>query len=407
MKVLFFADRPYPTDHSFLESLVEDRVTLKGIDVTWVMYNGRAAKTIEFKKWKRSNVILVPNARQRDPWSLYLNAAVNSRRLETILEDNYRSQFDLFIVRNDISFLRLAIKLARKSDKRVFFQLSHLKAEQFLAGSPDNSILRDASEWLKGAGGLFLREMVAPKADAIFCISGSMRNYLSQKKRYRQTPLYVLPLGVDIRKVDRQKKLSEHVGFPIEVDSGFSFVYCGTMAAIRRLDQLLYAFKMAVASTPDINLVLVGGGREPKQVSALKALAKKLRISERVFFAGQLSREQTRSILCSCNAGLCITPPIGVLKHISPTKIMEYMEVSLPVIATKGVPEQEEIIEGSNGGLLVEFRIDDVSSAMVRLATHQDEARVLGRNGRAYIEHRRNYDKMANWFVEVLEGKRC
>lgn len=404
MRLLFFADRAFPTDHSFLEGLVEDRIAGRGVEITWVMYSSGAGKSIECANWKHSKVILVPRPARRDPLSLFLRRVANIRRLKAVIRQLDQSEFDLIIVRNDVGFLRLALALSKKWDRKVLFQLSHLKEEQFLAGSPNNGIWRNALDRLKGAGGLFLREITAPKADAVFCISESMRTYLRKKPRYRNTTLHVLPLGVDLAAEARSESAQSPLpARELNVDS-FCFVYCGTMASIRRLDFVLRAFRMAADSLSDIYLVLIGGGREPEQVSLLKRLTEELGLSGRVLFKGQLSRQHTRGLLRGCDAGLCIIPPFGVLKHISPTKIMEYMEASLPVIATKGVPEQEEVLSGSEGGLLVEFDVHRVAAAMRRLAANPDEARALGRKARAYIEQERNYDKMADWFLEVLQA---
>lgn len=48
-------------------------------------------------------------------------------------------------------------------------------------------------------------------------------------------------------------------------------------------------------------------------------------------------------ILKGALAGLSVIPPVGINKTISPTKLFEYIGAGIPIIASKGIPAQDEV----------------------------------------------------------------
>lgn len=110
-------------------------------------------------------------------------------------------------------------------------------------------------------------------------------------------------------------------------------------------DILLKAFYLLHQNHPDIDLLLVGRGPE---LNKCRELTKKLNLSERVKFLGEVERAKIPPLLAGCE--LFVLPsrkePFGVV-------ILEAFASRKPVVATRvgGIPE---IVTHRENGLLVE-----------------------------------------------------
>ena len=82
-------------------------------------------------------------------------------------------------------------------------------------------------------------------------------------------------------------------------------------------------------------------------------------------------------------------------KLASPLKLFEYMSCSRPVIANKEIPAHIAPLSESNSGLLVEFKPESFSKAMINIFENPEKAKLMGLNGRKWVEQNRTYEKLA------------
>jgi glycosyltransferase involved in cell wall biosynthesis len=88
--------------------------------------------------------------------------------------------------------------------------------------------------------------------------------------------------------------------------------------------------------------------------------------------------------------GISLIKPYPFYYVSSPTKLFEYMACGLPVVANKGIPEQEKAILESKGGILVSFNKKEFTSAIIKLLRNKRLAKILGENGREWIRTKPN-----------------
>ena len=135
MRRLFFADRTFPNDHSFLEGVVERRIASIGKHkVTWVMYGTINQNDVRFCQWHTSKVITVPAPAKRDPISLLRCSKANRKLLADLFRKVKPGKWDVIVVRNDIAFLRVAFAMRDRLGIPVGYQLSHFKEEELPRG---------------------------------------------------------------------------------------------------------------------------------------------------------------------------------------------------------------------------------------------------------------------------------
>jgi glycosyltransferase involved in cell wall biosynthesis len=124
-------------------------------------------------------------------------------------------------------------------------------------------------------------------------------------------------------------------------------IFVGRFDPVKGLDNLLRAMNSVGKVLPDAQLILVGDGKERKN---LESLADSLGIRDSVDFAGRLNGEKKTEYLCQ--ADLFVLPSISEGFGIV---ILEAMACGLPVVATRvgGVPD---LVEDGVNGYLVESR---------------------------------------------------
>ncbi len=85
----------------------------------------------------------------------------------------------------------------------------------------------------------------------------------------------------------------------------------------------------------------------------------------------------------------------------TPTKLLEYMAVARPVVASD-LPFVRNLIKGNECGLVVPWDSPSAhAEALLHLFAHDAEARTLGESGRRAILDELNWERQAASLVEL------
>ena len=71
------------------------------------------------------------------------------------------------------------------------------------------------------------------------------------------------------------------------------------------------------------------------------------------------------------------------------------MAMGKPVVANEEIFEHKEVLEQSNGGILVPFDEEALANAIVELLNNQERAVKMGQQGREWIVKNRSYEILA------------
>jgi glycosyltransferase involved in cell wall biosynthesis len=88
----------------------------------------------------------------------------------------------------------------------------------------------------------------------------------------------------------------------------------------------------------------------------------------------------------------------------SPTKAIEYMALGLPVVCNDQ-PDQEQVVRESGGGYSVEMSASAFADAILRLLRNPDEARAMGKAGKAWVAEHRGYRRIAADVARTLRTR--
>ena len=128
----------------------------------------------------------------------------------------------------------------------------------------------------------------------------------------------------------------------------------------------------------------------------------------RVQFHGVVDRAGIRSVFSRSVAGLVTLHPVPNYVNSQPIKMFEYMSAGLPVIASD-FPLFREIVSGNDCGILVDpMSAQSIADAIDFLVDHPVEAARLGRNGRAAVLARYNWEHeesaLFKFYREILDA---
>jgi len=194
----------------------------------------------------------------------------------------------------------------------------------------------------------------------------------------------IIPNGVDIGKYDEVK---------VKKSDRPRVIYVGRLIGYKHVDDLLVAF-----SKLDFNaeLYIVGEGPERKN---LEALAKKLRVNDKVTFTGFVSELRKIKLLKSSHALVLpsTTEGFGIA-------VVEAMAAKTPVIAAD-IPALRELVGAEKVGLL--FRPRDVNmlkTELVDLLKKTGLNKRFSKKGYEFVKRKFSWDKITKETESLFES---
>jgi glycosyltransferase involved in cell wall biosynthesis len=166
----------------------------------------------------------------------------------------------------------------------------------------------------------------------------------------------------------------------------------GTIARLTR-QKGIDVFLRALADLPDVRGVIVGDGEDEL---ALKELADNLAVANRVSWMGW--REDARSFVDEFDIFVLASRWEGFGRVL-----VEAAFAECPVIATRVIGTSEALIEGTTGLLIPPEDKGSLVRAIATLLEHQEWAREMGRQGRAFALSRFDPAKIAQEYESLYD----
>jgi len=123
--------------------------------------------------------------------------------------------------------------------------------------------------------------------------------------------------------------------------------------------------------------------------------AKQIGISEKVIFHGFLETNQISEILKTCKCGIALFEggANNYTYYTWPSKVGIYLSYGLPVIMTK-VPSLADELEKEGAGILVNYDVDSVATAIQGLVCNNDDYKKYKNNVIQYVDSRKSGDEI-------------
>ena len=140
---------------------------------------------------------------------------------------------------------------------------------------------------------------------------------------------------------------------------------------------------------------MVGDAERRGDRQALEERAQRANVGPFLEITGFLPRAEALARIA--RAAVCISPffPTPVLQSTSPTKLIEYLALAIPVVANDH-PEQRRVLKECRAGLCVPWGARYFARAVRSLMALSPEQRAaLGKCGREWVQTHRAYDRIA------------
>ncbi|MCP4607933.1 MAG: glycosyltransferase family 4 protein [Planctomycetes bacterium] len=362
-----------------------------GHEVSWVISSHEHKKMQEFS-WGDVTIYTTPHYHYFHGGSTFTGSfniiPYIFNRIRLVLKIFREGKYDLILVRDSAFDGLIAAYIKKKYGVPFVFVLSN----PLMFGRVDaleHKKLKHLHYSLVKFG-LFVSTRLIHHADLVLPISKWLGKDLVGQNKVPASRVVALPEGVDIRVFsDRDNNSVSREWF---LQDSKVIVYLGSMDRARQLSLIIDAFAKIKQERKGVKLLMVGDGTDRIH---LEQHTQKLGIADDVIFTGQIPQNRIPDFISAADIGVCPVPPLPFYKYSSPIKVFEYMAMAKPVVANEEIPEQDEVLKESEGGILVPFNADYFAAAIIKLLDNPESAATMGQMGRKWVSKNRTYEGMA------------
>jgi glycosyltransferase involved in cell wall biosynthesis len=315
-------------------------------------------------------------------------------------------KYDAIQVR-DMTVTALAgLVFARLKGVKFFYWLSFPQSEGQISRARRRGIKAGIRFWFPLMQGIFgkwlLYSIILPRSDHVFVQSHMMQLDIARKgiPISKMTPI---PMGVDadilmperFLQIDEPRLAGKRV-----------IVYLGTLDPARNIDFLLKMLLYIKDAVPNILLVMVGDSDDLTHREWLKQEAVKLGLVEEIIWTGWLQSSIAWRYVSAAEIGLSPIPRGHLFDMGSPTKVLEYMAMGLPVVVNDN-PDQAQVIAESGAGLCVSLEPHIFAESVIQLLKNKGLCHKMGVYGQRYVAHKRAYDVLARNVADKYHELYC
>ncbi len=237
---------------------------------------------------------------------------------------------------------------------------------------------------------------IMQKADAVICVSNSIKEYIQKNYQTTENIITVIPRGIDLELFNPNNISNEFINnFKKEYDLENKFIVSsvGRVTQLKDYETFIKAVFLVKKEIPNIKALIVGGVRSDKEeyLNSLKKLVKELALEDNISFTGSQSKI----------AEIYALSDVVVSSSKKPESfgraVAEAIAMNTPVIATNHGGVKDIIIENENGFF---FEVGDEKM----LANNILKSKELSFDGYKYISENFSLENMVDKTIEVYKG---
>jgi glycosyltransferase involved in cell wall biosynthesis len=256
--------------------------------------------------------------------------------------------------------------------------------------------------WVRGSLAQWVQDrFVLPRARHVFVQSQRMLEAVRATAAIADDRISAVPMGVDpdaLPPLVRQSALPEGAVPTV--------AYLGSLDRARQLDVLIDAFALLSERNPGAGLLLVGSAPLASDVQWLKDHAMQRGVLGRTVFTGAMPMALAWERLGGASVCVAAVPPGALHDVSSPTKVVEYLALGLPVVAND-IPDQRALLEACGGGICVPFTAPALAQAIGSLLGNLESARERALRARTQVLALRSYDVLGLQVAAALHASRA
>jgi glycosyltransferase involved in cell wall biosynthesis len=399
IRMLYFVRETYPTFRADIDVLFGSELLGRGHQIDLVMQAERDTQPTGSVPWHGQTVWVGGTDSGTGFWHRLRKQCLGFQHDLRLLRAARVQNYDVVQVRDKFVFAAIVASTARWRGLRFFYWLSYPEPESHLERVRERTARYPIATFIRGV--LFrwlLYRWILPRCDHAFVQSEQMRRDVAAHgiSPEKLTPV---PMGVAASDVRPPRTVpSDAAG---SVARAIELAYLGTLNAQRRLEVLVEMLALLRQRGAVVRLRFIGGGDNADDQARLERRAVDLGVQQHMEITGFLPREAALALVQ--RADICLSPffPTPVLRSTSPTKLVEYLALGLPVVANDH-PEQRRVLSESRAGVCVPWGARYFARGVAWLAARGAAERLrMGESGRQWVLAHRMYSRIA----DELEGK--
>ncbi|MGA1822555.1 MAG: glycosyltransferase, partial [Thermoplasmatota archaeon] len=333
LRILILPKEPYPLERIRLKELFIKYMAEKGSRLTWVVYSKEKQSDRKRELMDGNNRFLVTRSEGTGSRiSIFRNRIHRIRNRKIVKELIRENSYDLILANDGVIEGLIGCRLAGKNGIPFAFYLSSLffdiERQQFRSEKSIITFVRYVENMLKVP---FYNHLIG-KSDMFHPISRWMGEYYRDRKK---DDVFPLPLCSSDIFLDRNISIDPHSS---------TLIYIGHIVEMRKIEFLYDIMEIVKESIPNARLVIVGRIFNKKYREYLDEYGAKKGLGGSIEIIEYVPRERIPRLLEDSVIGLSVLPPILAYEVSSPTKVVEYLSVGLPVVANNEIRDQEYII---------------------------------------------------------------
>lgn len=237
------------------------------------------------------------------------------------------------------------------------------------------------------------------RADLIFPIS----KWHAESLRISKKKILPITMGIDSDWVFESYKDIPLVSNKRDL---VNITYFGSLSILRNPKLIVDVLDLLASDHPEFMYFLVGKSESANEDEEIKKYINTKTHRNRIVFTGHLDKLELSKILLNSYITISAIPPTKYYSISSPTKLFESMGFGVPVVGNVGIYEQENVINESRAGLLVEYSAESFFKSISYLIQNPDVRAEMSSRAINYVSVKYNYKNLAKEFVIKL-GMSC
>jgi L-malate glycosyltransferase len=250
-------------------------------------------------------------------------------------------------------------------------------------------------------GGLEIRPRNIPiqrwfwsKTDMVVAVAEALAEQMATVIRFPRKRIHVIPNGVDTQHFQpvENGNVKQRIRFGLPPEK-ILFGIVARLVPVKNHLGIFHALAQLHAQGINVDLVLAGDGELRE---SLFQAAADMHLIEHIHFLGEITA--VTEFLQAVDVFVLNSKSEGM-----PITMLEAMACGLPVIATSVGSNPQLVRDGQNGMLVKSEDIDELCSAMMRLANNAPLRNKMGEKGRCCVETHFSLNRMVKEYTDLYK----
>ena len=216
-------------------------------------------------------------------------------------------------------------------------------------------------------------------ASGFTVISQLMKRKIVKEFGFSEDRFGIWSSGVSMEKFSAESVTVERIE---NLDGKFTIMYHGALGTDRGLAETVEAMKLLKPKYSDIIFFILGNGEEEGH---LKNLVEQYKL-DNVIFKDSVAQNQVPGYIKMCDLGIMPFDNTEVMRSSSPLKLMEYLAMEKPFIATDMEAFRQVVGTSKCGIFLDSNNPEDIAKGIELACKNRDNLKFWGKMGREIVE---------------------